>query len=235
MVIADRVSKTCTRKSNRNSSNCFIRSSRSGVFDRSAPLPGGGFIEQADGTGWMAMYCLNLLTIALELAREDSAYEDVASKFWEHFLFIAHAINHLGEDHEAMWDEDRRLFLRRHALPGGNQVPMKVRSAVGLIPLFAVETLELRLIDRFPGFKRRMEWFIANRRDLTLNVASMVVPGLWRAAPALPRSPPSYFPSWRACWTRRVPSPFGVRSVSRFHKDHPYVLATDGQEHRGIT
>ena len=145
----------------------FLGLDNIGVFDRSEPLPTGGFIEQADGTGWMAMYCLNLLAIALELAREDSAYEDVASKFWEHFLYIAHAINHLGEDGEGMWDEEDGFFYDVLHLPDGSHVPLKVRSMVGLIPLFAVETLEPRLIDQFPGFKRRMEWFIANRRDLT--------------------------------------------------------------------
>jgi hypothetical protein len=139
----------------------FLGLDNIGVFDRSAPLPGGGFIEQADGTGWMAMYCLNLLAIALELAREDSAYEDVASKFWEHFLHIAHAINHLGDDGTGMWDEEDGFFYDVLHLPGGKHVmPLKVRSAVGLIPLFAVETLEPRLMDQLPGFKRRMEWFI---------------------------------------------------------------------------
>jgi hypothetical protein len=211
----------------------FLGLDNIGVFDRSAPLPGGGFIEQADGTGWMAMYCLNLLTIALELAREDSAYEDVASKFWEHFLHIANAIHNLGEDHEGMWDETDGFFYDVMHIPDGKLVPMKVRSAVGLIPLFAVETMEPRLIDQFPGFKRRVEWFIANRRDLTCNVASMVVPGrgerrlLSLVSPAQLRRILA-----RMLDEEEFLSPFGVRSVSRFHKDHPYVLATDGQEHR---
>ena len=125
----------------------------------------------------MGMYCLNLLAIALELAREDPAYEDVASKFWEHFLHIANAMNHLGDDGEGMWDEEDGFFYDVMHMPDGRHVPMKVRSMVGLIPLFAVDTLEPRLLDQFPGFKRRLEWFVANRRDLTRNVASMVVPG----------------------------------------------------------
>src|ERR1035437_8480020 len=157
----------------------FLGLDNIGVFDRSAPLPTGGFVEQADGTGWMAMHCLNLLAIALELAREDSAYEDVASKFWEHFLNIAHAMHHIGHDGDTagMWDEEDGFFYDILHMPDGSHVPMKVRSAVGLIPLFAMETLEPRLMDRFPGFKRRMEWFIENRRDLTHNVASMAIPG----------------------------------------------------------
>ncbi len=155
----------------------FLGLDNIGVFNRSEPLPGGEIMEQADGTGWMAMYCLNLLAIALELAREDSAYEDVASKFWEHFLYIAHAMNHFGDDHEGMWDSTDGFFYDQLHMPDGHHVPLKVRSMVGLIPLFAVETLEPRLIDQLPGFKRRMQWFIANRPDLTRNVASMTVPG----------------------------------------------------------
>src|SRR6516165_2910058 len=106
----------------------FLGLDNIGVFDRSAPLPSGEFIEQADGTGWMAMYCLNLLRIALELAREDSAYEDVASKFWEHFLYIAKAINHLGEDGVGMWDEEDGFFYDALNMPDGSHVPLKIRS-----------------------------------------------------------------------------------------------------------
>jgi hypothetical protein len=211
----------------------FLGLDNIGVFDRSAPLPGGGFIEQADGTGWMAMYCLNLLTIALELAREDSAYEDVASKFWEHFLHIAHAINHLGDDGDGMWDEEDGFFYDVMHLPGGKHVPLKVRSAVGLIPLFAVETLEPRLMDQFPGFKRRVEWFIANRRDLTRNVASMVVPGRGERRLLSIASPKQLGRILkRMLDEEEFLSPFGIRSVSRFHKEHPYSLTVDGQEHR---
>ena len=211
----------------------FLGLDNIGVFDRSKPLPGGGLYEQADGTGWMAMYSLSLMTIALELAREDSAYEDVASKFWEHFLYIANAINHLGEDHSGMWDEEDGFFYDVMHLQSGGHVPMKVRSMVGLIPLFAVETMEPRLIDQFPGFKRRVEWFIANRHDLTRNVASMVVPGRGERRLLSIVSPVQL----RRILTRMLDeneflSPFGLRSVSRFHKDHPYVLEIDGQKHR---
>src|SRR3954468_22385256 len=131
----------------------FLGLDNIGVFDRSAPLPTGGHLEQADGTGWMAMYCLNLLAIALELAREDPAYEDVASKFWEHFLYIANAINHLGEDGVGMWHEGDGFFYDVLHTPGGSHIPLSVRSVVGLIPLFAVETLEPELINKLPGFR----------------------------------------------------------------------------------
>ena len=158
----------------------FLGLDNIGVFDRSAPLPTGGYIEQADGTGWMAMYCLNLLAIALELASEDPAYEDVASKFWEHFLYIANAMNHRGNDGVGMWDEKDGFFYDVLALARRTaSIRMKIRSMVGLIPLFAVETLEPEILDKLPGFKRRMEWFIENRPDLTDNVACMRTRAAW--------------------------------------------------------
>ncbi len=120
----------------------FLGLDNIGVFDRSEPLAGGGFVEQADGTGWMAMYSLNLMEIAMELACEDEAYEDVASKFGEHFLYIANAINHLGEDNSGMWSEADGFYYDVLHLPDGRHAPLKLRSMVGLIPLFAVATLE---------------------------------------------------------------------------------------------
>ena len=211
----------------------FLGLDNIGLFDRSAPLPGGQFIEQADGTGWMAMYSLNLLAIALELAREDSAYEDVASKFWEHFLYIANAINHMGDEHQGMWDEEDGFFYDVLHLPDGRHTPLRVRSMVGLIPLFAVQTLEPRLLARFPGFNRRMQWFIENRGDLTHNVASMCIPG---KGERLLLSIVNPF-QLRQILVRMLDeeeflSPYGIRSVSRIHKDHPCVLRSDGTEHR---
>jgi len=211
----------------------FLGLDNIGLFNRSDPLPGGGFIEQADGTGWMAVYTLNLLAIALELARDDSAYEDVASKFWEHFLYIAHAINHLGDDGTGMWDDEDGFFYDALHLPDSRPIPLKVRSMVGLVPLFAVETLEPRLIDQFPGFKRRMQWFIENRRDLTHNVASMVIPGKGERR-LLSIVGPNQL---RRILVRMLDedeflSPFGIRSVSRFHKDNPCVFRSDGTENR---
>src|SRR5713226_4081582 len=143
----------------------FLGLDNIGVFDRSAPLPTGGHIAQSDGTSWMAMYALNLLAIAMELAKEDPSYEDVASKFWEHFLYIAHAMNNRGDDEIRLWNEEDGFFYDVLHLPEGKPYPMKVRSMVGLIPLFAVETLEPELLEHLPDFKRRMEWFIGNRPD----------------------------------------------------------------------
>jgi hypothetical protein len=210
----------------------FLGLDNIGVFDRSAPLPAGGLIEQADGTGWMAMYCLNLLAIALELARGDSAYEDVASKFWEHFLYIAHAINHIGADGEGMWDEEDGFFYDALQMPDGSHKPLKIRSMVGLIPLFAVETLEPRLIGQFPGFQKRMAWFIENRPDLTHNVASMVVPGKGeRRLLSIVDPRQLRLILKRMLDEEEFLSPFGIRSLSRAHGQDPFVLSWGGAEY----
>ena len=211
----------------------FLGLDNIGVFDRSSPLPTGGHIEQADGTGWMAMYCLNMLAIALELARGDPAYEDMASKFWEHFLYIANAMNHLGDDGTGMWDEQDGFFYDVLHMPDGRYMPLKVRSMVGLIPLFAVETLEPEIIDKLPGFKRRMEWFIENRRDLTRNVACMRTPGMAERR-LLSIVDQTQLRRMLALMLdeREFLSPFGIRALSRAHRDHPYVLSADDGEHR---
>jgi hypothetical protein len=209
----------------------FLGLDNIGVFNRSEPLPGGEFIEQADGTGWMATYSLNLLAIALELAREDNAYEDVASKFWEHFLYIARAIRHLcGAG--GMWNAEDGFFYDVLRLPGGDSVPLKVRSAVGLIPLLAVETLDPDIMHQLPGFTRRMQWFIENRPDLTGSVASMTVKGEGQRQLLSIVTPDQL----RTILKRMLDeneflSPFGIRSLSRAHRDHPFVVATDGATH----
>ena len=211
----------------------FLGLDNIGVFDRSAPLPTGGHIAQSDGTSWMAMYALNLLAIAMELAKEDPSYEDVASKFWEHFLSIAHAMNNRGDDEIRLWDEQDGFFYDVLHLPEGKPFPMKVRSMVGLIPLFAVETLEPELLDRLPDFKRRMEWFIGNRPDLIQNVACMRTPGnaerrlLSIVSQDQLRSVLRYMLD-----ENEFLSPYGIRAISRFHKDHPYLLQVNGTEHR---
>jgi len=211
----------------------FLGLDNIGVFNRSEPLPTGGYIEQSDATSWMAMYTLNLLAIALELSHEDRAYEDVASKFWEHFIYIAYAMNHRGKDGVGLWDEVDGFFYDVLRLPDGRQYPVRIRSAVGLIPLFAVETLETELLDQLPGFKRRMEWFIDNRRDLVENVASMRTRGLAERRLLAVAS---------ASQLRRILeimldpdeflSPYGIRALSRYHRDHPYTIALNGTEHR---
>src|SRR5437588_67371 len=145
----------------------FLGLDNIGVFDRSAPLPTGGYIEQSDGTSWMAMYTLNLLAIALEWAKEEPCYEDVASKFWEHFIYICRAMNDIGGEGIELWHGEDGFYYDVLHLPDGHALPLKVRSMVGLIPLFAVETLDPEVVDHLPGFKRRMQWFIENRPELS--------------------------------------------------------------------
>ena len=211
----------------------FLGLDNIGVFDRSAPLPTGGHIEQADGTGWMAMYCLNLLAIAMELASEDPSYEDVASKFWEHFLYIANAINHLGSDGTGMWSEEDGFFYDVLHMPDDGHVPLKVRSMVGLIPLFAVETIEPRICDRLEGFKRRLEWFVEHRKDLTHNVACMHTPGEGdRRLLSIVDSDQLRKILRVMLDEREFLSPYGIRAISRIHHEQPYVLRANGMEYR---
>ena len=211
----------------------FLGLDNIGVFDRSAPLPTGGHIAQSDGTSWMAMYALNLLAIAMELAKEDPSYEDVASKFWEHFLYIAHAMNNRGDDEVRLWDEQDGFFYDVLHLPEGRPFPMKVRSMVGLIPLFAVETLEPELLDCLPDFKRRMEWFIENRPDLIGNVACMRTPGNAERRLLSIVSRDQLRSVLRVMLDENeFLSPYGIRAISRHHKDHPYMLQVNGTQHR---
>jgi len=211
----------------------FLGLDNIGVFDRSAPLPTGGHIEQADGTGWMAMYCLNLLAIALELASEDPSYEDVASKFWEHFLYIARAMNHLGDDGVGMWDDAAGFFQDVLHMPDDSHVPLKIRSMVGLIPLFAVETLEKDAIGKLSGFGRRMEWFIDNREDLTANVACMRSPGAWdRRLLAVVDGDQLRRVLRVMLDEKEFLSPYGIRALSQSHREQPFVLHVNGTEYR---
>jgi hypothetical protein len=211
----------------------FLGLDNIGVFDRSSELPTGGYLQQADGTSWMAMYCLNMLTIALELAKENSTYEDIASKFFEHFLYITDAMNGIGKSEITLWDEVDGFYYDALHFPNGQQCPMKVRSLVGLIPLFAVMTLEPETLEQFPGFKKRTEWFIRNRPDLRKNVACMETPGVGaRRLLAI-----AYPDKLRRILLHMLDeteflSPHGIRAVSRVHSQHPYILTVNGQEYR---
>ncbi|HET9372801.1 MAG TPA: hypothetical protein VFO19_21205 [Vicinamibacterales bacterium] len=211
----------------------FLGLDNIGVFDRSAPLPTGGHLEQSDGTSWMAMYTLNLLAIATELARHNTAYEDVASKFWEHFLYIAHAMSNRGNEGITLWNDDDGFFYDVLHLPNGDHYPLKVRSMVGLIPLFAVETIEPDVLARLPGFHRRLEWFVKHRRDLTKNVACLKTPGHGERR-LLSVMTEDQLRAVLAVMLdeREFLSPYGIRALSRAHKDRPYVLEVNGHEHR---
>jgi hypothetical protein len=206
----------------------FLGLDNIGVFDRSAPLPTGGLIEQSDGTSWMAMYSLNMLAIAMELAADDPAYEDVASKFLEHFVSIAHAINTLG-----LWNEEDGFYYDLLHLPHSAELPMRIRSMVGLTPLFAVETIEQDTLDKLPAFKRRLEWFIANRPDLSATMKNMALPGEGgrRMLAIADEGRLMKLLAWMLNEGEFL-SPFGLRSLSRAHRSAPYELMLDGKVHR---
>jgi hypothetical protein len=206
----------------------FLGLDNIGVFDRSAPLPTGGHIEQSDGTAWMAMYCLNMLAIALELARESHAYADVASKFWEHFVYIAHALNSLS-----LWDDRDGFFYDVLHLPDGREMPMKVRSMVGLAPLFAIETVDWELLEALPAFRRRMEWFLEHRPELVQGLADMQRPGRENRR-LLSVVPPERLVRVLGHMLDETEflAPNGIRALSRVHREHPYVLNVNGHEHR---
>jgi hypothetical protein len=156
----------------------FLGLDNIGVFDRSAPLPAGMHVDQSDATSWMAVYSLDMMAIALELAQHDPAYEDIASKFFEHFLYIAYAIHHIEGSKTGLWSETDGFYYDQLVLPDGRRFPMRLRSMVGLFPLLAVETLQPKLLDRLPNFKRRVEWFMKNRPELCGSVAEMGAEGL---------------------------------------------------------
>ena len=207
----------------------FLGLDNIGVFDRSAPLPTGGHLEQSDGTSWMGMYCLNMLAIALELAKEDRAYEDIASKFFEHFVYIAHAMNNFGSRGKSLWDEEDGFYYDVLRLPNGEDHFLKVRSMVGLIPLFAVETLEPEAIDKLPGFKRRMQWFIDNHPDVPdhIDMSQSSARGTRLLLSLVSKKRLGRVLS-RMLDESEFLSPYGIRALSRFHKDHPYELRFNG-------
>jgi hypothetical protein len=210
----------------------FLGLDNIGVFDRSAPLPTGGHIEQSDATSWMGMYCLNMLAIALELAKDNAAYEDVASKFFEHFVYICEAMNNLGGESIELWDARDGFYYDVLHTSDGRRLPLRVRSMVGLIPLFAVETLDAKIVDRLPGFKRRMQWFIENRPALADHVET-------DSTDAGPRRFLSLVNRHRLKRVlgymldeREFLSPYGIRALSRYHLDHPYNLPVNGMNYR---
>jgi hypothetical protein len=210
----------------------FLGLDNIGVFDRSAPLPTGGHIEQSDGTSWMGMYCLNMLAIALELSKENPAYEDVASKFFEHFVYIARALNDLGGEGIELWDKQDGFYYDVLHLPDGRHFPLRVRSMVGLIPLFAVETLEPETVDRLPGFKRRLQWFLDNRPDFRTHVETVATDDGPRRFLSLVNRERLRSVCRYLLDPEEFLSEFGIRALSRVHKAKPYVLTVMGMDHR---
>lgn len=211
----------------------FLGLDNIGVFDRSHELPTGGHIEQSDGTSWMAMFALNLLAIAMEIAQTDHTYEDIASKFWEHFVYVAYALNNMGKDGCGLWDDYDGFFYDVLALPDGRNVPLKVRSMVGLIPLFAIELLEADEMAGLDDFKGRLDWFIAHRQDLTQHVASML-PSSRNDMRLLSLLDEERLRRVLAVMLdeREFLSPYGIRALSKVHENEPYVLNVGGETFR---
>ncbi len=207
----------------------FLGLDNIGVFDRSQPLPMGGRISQADGTSWMAMYSLNLMRIALELAQHNHVYEDIATKFFEHFLAIAEAMTNVGETGLGLWNEEDGFFYDVLEVPGQPAIPMKIRSMVGLIPLFAVETLDPDLLDAVPEFKKRLEWYLDYRPDLAALVSRWNVGGQReRRLLSLLRGHRMKQLLRRMLDESEFFSPHGIRAVSRYHAEHPYAFNWGG-------
>jgi hypothetical protein len=208
----------------------FLGLDNIGVFDRSKPLPTGGFLQQADGTAWMGFYCLTMLSMALELAQTNPVYEDMASKFFEHFIGITDAMNSLGGS--GLWDEEDGFYYDQLKVDG-QMIPLRTRSLVGVLPLIAVENLETAKINKLPGFKKRMEWFLNYRKDLAQLITYCdVCPSTGNRMLAIPSRERLRRALRYMLDENEFFSPHGLRSVSRVHHDRPYIFRAGNEEHR---
>ncbi|MGB5962051.1 MAG: hypothetical protein WBG73_15385 [Coleofasciculaceae cyanobacterium] len=211
----------------------FLGLDNIGVFDRSKPLPTGGYLEQADGTAWMGLFALNMLQISLELARQNKIYGDIALKFFEHFLYIACATNRMGQNELSLWDDEDGFYYDALHLTDGQEMLLKVRSMVGLTPLFAIETLEPDLLEIVPELSDQIEWFLKNRPEFTKNIACVETPGKGDRRLLSITSPSAL----RRILKRLLDeeeflSPYGIRSVSRYHKEHPFIFDWQDKQYR---
>jgi len=209
----------------------FLGMDNIGIFNRSDSLPAEGHLDQSDGTSWMAMFCLNMLSIALELADQDKTYEDLATKFLEHFFYIAHAINERGEvslegqDDIDLWDEEDEFYYDVLHLESGEKIPLKIHSMVGLIPLLAVTTIDAKHLEQLPKFKERMDWFLEHRPDLTKNIASVTKTGTGeRRLFSVVNRDRLQSILRRMLDEAEFLSPYGIRSLSKYHDENPYSL-----------
>ncbi|MBY0522490.1 MAG: hypothetical protein K2R98_03795 [Gemmataceae bacterium] len=208
----------------------FLGMDNIGVFDRSAPLPTGGYLNQADGTSWMAMFCLQLMRMALELARDNPAYQDVATKFFEHFLHIADAMTNIGDCGVGLWNEEDRFYYDEMRLPNGHMHTLRVRSMVGLVPLYAVEVLEPELLEALPDFHWRLKWFLNYRPELAKLVSHWDEPGRGeRRLLSLLRGSRMKALLRRLLDETEFLSTYGPRTLSRVYRDRPYVFDCCGQ------
>ena len=208
----------------------FLGLDNIGAFDRSMKFPSGVFMEQSDGTSWMATYSLSMLMIALDLAMQDPVYEDTAIKFWEHFLYIVNAMNR-SIDGEGIWDEEQGFYYDVLHVSDGEHIPMRIRSIVGLVPLFAVQTLEPGLMQRLPNFAHRIQWYLEHRPDLTRNIACFHAEGVKeRQLLAIVDEKRLRRILQIMLDEKEFLSPYGIRSISQFHRDHPFKLELGGRE-----
>jgi hypothetical protein len=210
----------------------FLGLDNIGVFDRSAPLPTGGFLEQADGTAWMAFFAQNMLELALEIAVLDPTYEDMALKFIEHFFWIAGAMDRVGDTADELWDEEDGFFYDVLRLPDGTAIRLKVRSLVGLLPLCATAVIPQEYLDRFPRASERLRYFLQRHQELVVNLPPPT-PGVeGRRLIAVLNETKLRRVLARMLDEERFLSPYGIRSLSRWHKDHPYVFTVHGEEYK---
>src|SRR5262245_22299680 len=210
----------------------FLGLDNIGVFDRSAPLPTGGYLEQADGTAWMALFCQNMLEIAAELAQTDSDYLDMCLKFLQHFLWIASSMAHMGGD-TGMWDEEDGFFYDVLRLPNGKSQRLKVRSMVGLLPLCATTVFDGKLAAEHPELVERFQWFLQDRPELISEIHDLTKPGVGgRFLASILGKDRLRRVLAKMLDEKEFLSPFGIRSLSRYHADHPYVFNAGGQEYR---
>ena len=210
----------------------FLGLDNIGIFDRSAPLPAGGRIDQADGTSWMAAYCLSMLKIALELAQENPVYQDSAAKFLEHFLRVAHAMTNIGDTGSALWSEEDGFFYDVMHFEDGSSTPLRVRSLVGLLPIIAVDTLEPDVLERLPDFARRLKWFVRNRPHLAGNMARIDAPGVGHRRLIALLTRERLVKVLRYMFDENeFLSEYGIRSLSKFHKHSPFTMHLNGKEY----
>jgi hypothetical protein len=209
----------------------FLGLDNIGVFDRSKPLPTGQVLQQADGTAWMAFYCGTMLSMALELAEGDPSYEDIASKFFEHFVAIADAMNRFGGT--GLWHEEDGFYYDQ-LLIDGQTAPLRMRSLVGVIPLFAVEFIEEGRLDRLPGFAKRTRWFLRNRPELAAHISYLARDGqdAGRRLLAIPTRDRLERVLKYLFDEKEFLSPYGLRSLSRAYADHPFSIKLGDQEYR---
>lgn len=210
----------------------FLGLDNIGIFDRSQPLPTGGYLEQADGTAWMAMYAMDMMTIARELARFDEVYVDIAIKFLEHFLYIVRAMNELG-GHAGLWNEEDGFFYDMLELPNGEEIPLKTRSMVGLVPLYAVDAVDRKMMDELPKFEHQAAWFAENRPHLIEHIDNLLIrneKGDLLLAAARPDRLRRILE--RLLDEEEFLGNYGIRALSRYHLEHPYELHSNGSTYR---